>query len=141
MLLCPARDFLSWQRSHLKKNASDVKLQTQSLYKGLITRAISCVISCAICCISQMRFAASAIWCPTRNYRLQVPCDFACNLLCDLVHAIWCMQDFCATAKRIQNRTPNCICDLEQIKIESDSCRTPNRRYTKSHLRYAANRT
>jgi hypothetical protein len=109
--------------------------------RGLITRAISCAISCAICCISQMRFAAFEIWCPTRNcYRLHVPCDFACDLLCDLVHAIWCMQYFCATAKRTRNRTPNRICDLVQKKIESDSCRTPYRRYTKSHLQNAANR-
>jgi hypothetical protein len=29
--------------------------------KGLITRAISCAISCVICCKSQMRFGVSAI--------------------------------------------------------------------------------
>jgi hypothetical protein len=69
----------------------------------------------------RMRFAASVIWCPTRN------CYRACNLLCDLVHAIWCMRDFCATAKRTRNRTPNRIFDLVQKNIERDSCRTPNR--------------
>jgi hypothetical protein len=85
---------------------------------------------------------ADAIWCPTRNcYLLHVPCDLASDLLCDWVHAIWCMRDFCATAKRTRNRTPNRICDLVQNKIESDSCGTPNRRYSKSHLRYTANRT
>jgi hypothetical protein len=94
------------------------------------------------CDLLHLRFAASAICCPTRNcYRFHVACNFACNLVCNLVHAIWCMHDFCATEKRTRNRTPNRVCDLVQKKIERDSCRTPNRRCTKSHLRYAANRT
>jgi hypothetical protein len=39
-------------------------------------RAISCAISCPICCKLQMRFGVSTIWCPTRNcHRLHVACD------------------------------------------------------------------
>jgi hypothetical protein len=44
--------------------------------KGLVTRAISCAISCPIYCKSQMRFGVSAIWCRIQNcYRLHVACD------------------------------------------------------------------
>jgi hypothetical protein len=105
--------------------------QVQCTSKGLVTRAILCAISCPICCQSQMQFGVSAIWCRTRNcYRLHVACDGV---------AIWCCDLLCEQT-RTRNRTPNHICNLVQKKkIGSDSCRTPNRRYTKSHLQFAAN--
>jgi hypothetical protein len=51
-------------------------------------------ILCAICCKSLMRFAASAIWCPTRNrYRLHKACDivlrFAVRYCVAICCAIW----------------------------------------------------
>jgi hypothetical protein len=70
-----------------------------------------------------------------------------CDLVSDMV--LWpftrsmryrvaiCCAMWCGT----RNLTLNRICDLVQKKIESDSCRTPICRYSKSHLRFSANRT
>jgi hypothetical protein len=83
-----------------------------------------------------MQFAASAIWCPTRNcYCLHVPCNLLCDLQCDLVRA----TAPCGNGHGIAHQIASAIWCKK--KLESDSCRTANRRYTKSHLRYAANRT
>jgi hypothetical protein len=135
--------FLLYHPPTIVQNGSELREGGAIPLSGLITRAIACAISCAICCISQMQFAASAIWFPTRNcYRsitrtMQFRVRFGVRFgACDLVH-VRCL----CNCKTDTNRTPNRICDLVQKKIESNSCRTPNRRYTKSHLRYAANCT
>jgi hypothetical protein len=120
--------------------------------KGLVTQAISCAISCPICCKSQMRFAVSAIWCRIRNcYRLHIACDMVlrygvaiCFAICC---AIWCAISSCERQTRTRNRTPNRRYTKSHLrfgakkKIGSDSCWTPNCRCPKSHMRFAANRT
>jgi hypothetical protein len=70
---------------------------TQNRIQGLVTRAILCAISCAICCKSHMRFAASAIWCPTRI-------TFYLLLVQKNAHKF---------AHQIACATPNCSCDTK----------------------------
>jgi hypothetical protein len=131
--------------------------------KGLVTRAISCAISCPICCKSQMRFAVSAIWCRTRNcYRLHVlACDmvlrYGVAICCTICCTIWCAISSCVfLSGRTLNRRKINDCRENAIYIDSINsvpflfkftrgtaakqtriC-TPNRRYTKSHLRFSA---
>jgi hypothetical protein len=97
-----------------------------------------------------MRFAVSAIWCRIRNcYRLHIACDTVLRygVQFDVRFVVRFGTRFLVVKDRhgrgIAHKiadTLNRIGDLVQ-KIGSDSCRTPNRRYTKWHMRFAANRT
>jgi hypothetical protein len=112
--------FPTWKDTFLvsKKWVHLVSPQTELLErdtfdnKGLVTRAISCAISCPICCKSQMRFAVSAIWCRILNcYRLHVACDmvlrYGVAICCAICCAIWCAISSCERQTRTRNRTPN----------------------------------
>jgi hypothetical protein len=74
--------------------------------QGLVTRAILCAISCAICCISQMQFGVSAIRCPTR-----ITFYLFLHLIAD---PIWCAIP-----------CPFCSC--------AEIAHAPNRRHRISH--------
>jgi hypothetical protein len=80
-------------------------------------------ISCSICCKSQMRYAASAIYCPTRNcYRLHKACRirlrFAVRYCVAICCAIWRVISRSSSATAKEPQTPNRINTKSQAKSQ-----------------------